>query len=412
MSDILTPPEKIILLNPQDPHQHLRGYNGPIQPGDEIMARTANNILNLVTPMNKYYSRILAMSNTLPRHLETPEDIKAYEKLVEQAAPLDEYFTETMYVVSLTDNITAQSIEQLKWHIKGVKYYPGWVTTNSGWASDDIDITKPQTREVLEAMQKNGIVLNLHPETTHKTNEYDHSIKWEVSKAEREFKDIVINIAETFPDLKIVIEHISTKEMADIIASGEFENVYGSVTPQHLMLTAHDKEWGHWFDTTKHCKPTLKEVEDMLAIQNLVLSWNSHIFFGSDSAPHPIHAKEALCCAAWVFSNPIGLEIITDWFFKPTTMKYAFDHGLIDKANPVWDLQNKLQAFMWINANKVYGATNYNKAVTLEKTPFIVPERYWKDPEVVPIFHGETLQYSVASAIAHTNDWVKDLMRL
>lgn len=128
--------------------------------------------MKIVSPMNKYFSRILAMSNTLPQHIQSKEDIELYKKMVGKAMPLETYFTETMFVISLTDNITAKKINELAGHITGVKYYPGWVTTNSWGSSADIDISKPQTREVLGAMQKHKIVLNLHPETTEVKNCY------------------------------------------------------------------------------------------------------------------------------------------------------------------------------------------------------------------------------------------------
>jgi dihydroorotase len=74
------------------------------------------------------------------------------------------------------------------------------------------------------------------------------------------------------PKLQIVIEHISTKDMAELVMSEKYPNLYGTVTPQHLLLTAHDKEGGHAFDPHLHCKPTLKDPEDLLAIQKLVYS--------------------------------------------------------------------------------------------------------------------------------------------
>lgn len=167
-----------------------------------------------------------------------------------------------------------------------------------------------------------GIVLSLHPETTVFRDEHGMITKGFVHRAEREFRSLAERIAERYPALTIVIEHISTREMAELVASEKYPNLYGSVTPQHLLLTAHDKEGGHAFETHLHCKPTLKDPEDLLAIQKLVYSGNRKVFFGSDSAPHPQDVKECAHCASGVFSSPIALQIITDWWMSDTTVRW------------------------------------------------------------------------------------------
>ena len=188
--------------------------------------------------------------------------------------------------------------------------------------------------------------------------------------------------------------------MAEVIREWQYKNVYGSVTPQHLMLTAHDKEWGAWYNPHIHCKPTLKWVEDLKAIQELVLSGNDHVFFWSDSAPHPIDSKESSCCSAGAFSSPVAIETITDWFFREETIKQGLDKGFLPKKAYLHNLQEKLQAFLWNNANKVYWKPLFEKRITLERKPFSVPEYYdrnpvyWEQwsPKIVPINHWEELQ--------------------
>ncbi len=406
-------PNQVTVKNPQDPHLHWRGYlENHFEDWDEQKQADTNAMMNLVLPMNKNFSRILAMPNTIPQHIQTKEDLDMYKQMVEKAMPLDKYFTETMFVVSLTDQITAKSINELKGHIKGVKYYPWGVTTNSGGSSADIDINKPQTREVLEAMQDNNIVLNLHPETTLQKDHNGAIEKGFVHDAEREFSDIVVEIAEQFPKLKIVIEHISTFDMVEIIESWKYPNVYGSVTPQHLMLTAHDKEGGPTFDAQVHCKPTLKTPKDLEAIQRLVLSGNPNIYFWSDSAPHPTEAKESSCCSAWAFSSPVAIETITDWFFRPETIRYWLEKELLSETWYLNELQDKLQAFIWDNANNVYWTPKFDKQIVLERKPFEVPKHYGDTPRVVPFNHWEELQYSVLSAKANIHWKSIDLLQL
>jgi dihydroorotase len=153
-----------------------------------------------------------------------------------------------------------------------VKYYPGGVTTNSGGSTGDIDPDDEKTGKVFEAMIECGIALSLHPETTVTKDRFGTITKGFVHRAEREFRTLAERIAAKYPRLIVIIEHISTREMAELVASEKYLNLYGTVTPQHLLLTAHDKEGGHAFEPHLHCKPTLKDPEDLIAIQKLVFS--------------------------------------------------------------------------------------------------------------------------------------------
>lgn len=387
----LTLPNIVKIYNPRDEHLHVRW---DIENSDSV----ANRILNMVVPLNKNFSRILVMPNVMPNHIQTLDDVKKYMTLVESAM-LENQNTEVSYTISLKPETTAETIRSCAWFIRWVKYYPGWVTTNSWWVSWDLDISNPRTKEVLEAMQEEGIVLNLHPETTLEKNEYWKITKWFVHDAEREFKWIIEQIAEAYPNLKVIVEHISTKENADLLLSWKYSNVYWTITPQHLMLTAHDKEWGHWFDPHIHCKPTLKTPDDLEAIRRLVLSWNKNVFFGSDSAPHPTDKKESAHCAAWVFSSPIAIELIIDWFFDPKTIIFWIDNWYLPENWYIEKIQELIQNFIWNNSNAVYWDTKNKKLITLEKTPFIIPEYYWSDEvEIKPMWAWKELKYSVVNA--------------
>ena len=106
----------------------------------------------------------------------------------------------------------------------------------------DIDPDDARTREVFEVMTECDIVLSLHPETTVSRDDFGNITKGFVHRAEREFLSLAERIAMNHPDLQIVIEHISTREMAELIESAQYSNLWGTVTPQHLLCTAHDKE--------------------------------------------------------------------------------------------------------------------------------------------------------------------------
>ena len=123
-----------------------------------------------------------------------------------------------------------------------MKYYPGGVTTNSGGASGDIDPDDEATGQVFEAMIECGTILSLHPETKVSRDAFGNITKGFVHRAEREFMSLAERIARKYPELQIVIEHISTREMAELVGSERYPHLYGSITPHHLLLTAHDKE--------------------------------------------------------------------------------------------------------------------------------------------------------------------------
>lgn len=178
-----------------------------------------------------------------------------------------------------------------------------------------------------------------------------------------------------YPNLSIVIEHISTREMAELVGSGKYPNLWGSVTPQHLLLTAHNKEGGHAFEPHLHCKPTLKDPEDLETIQKLVFSGHAKVFFGSDSAPHPQDAKECAHCASGVFSSPIALQIVTEWFTSEQTRSWWESYGNAPVSDE--EVVTRLQKFLGTNGQTLYGKqTGYNKFVTLRKESFTIPEAY------------------------------------
>jgi len=192
---------------------------------------------------------------------------------------------------------------------------------------------------------------------------------------EAEFVSIYEKLATAFPDLKIIMEHITTKASVD--ALDRFKNLYATITVHHLLITLDDVAGGmlqpHLF-----CKPIAKRPEDREALLKVALDGHPKVMFGSDSAPHPKHAKEACGCAAGVFTAPIALQLLTELFEN-------------NAASP-----ENLQAFVSGNAQKIYGLTPSAKKVVLEKKAFKVPAEY---NGVVPMYAGEEIAYTVKEII-------------
>lgn len=225
----------------------------------------------------------------------------------------------------------------------------------------DIEVLRP----TLENMSRLGIPLCIHGET----NGF-------VMDREKEFMPIYESLAIAFPNLKIVMEHITTKDAVELL--DKYSNLYATVTLHHLLITLDDVAGG-MLDPHLFCKPIAKRPEDRNALLNAALKAHPKLMFGSDSAPHPKHKKECCGCAAGVFTSPIALQVLVELFEK---------HDSLENLND----------FVSNNAKKIYGLNLEPKTINLVKKDFIVPAIYeYKDEKVVPMYAGKTISWSIDS---------------
>jgi len=328
------------LLMPLDMHLHLR---------DGVM-------LENIAPLTAYsFSGALIMPNLVPP-VESREDVIAYKERVMAAVPND-YFEP--YMTLFYKNYDKKYLADIADEITAVKLYPAGITTNSEGGVSSFDIE--EMRPTLEAMSELGLPLCVHGETD-----------GFVMDREAEFMSIYELLAKNFPDLKIIMEHITTKAAVDML--DKYPNLYATITVHHLLLTLDDVIGGmmmpHHF-----CKPIAKRPEDLDALLSIALEAHPKVMFGSDSAPHPRSKKESCGCAAGVFTAPIALQLLCEIFEE-------------------FDKLDNLQAFVSDNAQNIYGICPEFKEVTLEKRPFVVPESY---SNVVPLYAGETLNWAIES---------------
>ncbi len=328
------------LLMPLDMHLHLR---------DGVM-------LENIAPLSAYsFSGALVMPNLVPP-VESKEDVIAYKERIMAAVPND-YFEP--YMTLFYKNYDKSFLVDVAEEITAVKLYPAGITTNSEGGVSSFDIE--EMRPTLEAMSQLGIPLCVHGETD-----------GFVMDREAEFMSIYELLAKNFPDLKIIMEHITTKAAVDML--DKYPNLYATITVHHLLLTLDDVVGGmmmpHHF-----CKPIAKRPEDLDALLSVALEAHPKVMFGSDSAPHPKSKKEASGCAAGVFTAPIALQLLCEIFEQ-------------------FDKLDNLQAFVSDNAQSIYGICPEFKEVTLEKRPFVVPETY---SNVVPMYAGKTLNWAIES---------------
>ena len=338
--------EMVFELNePLDMHLHLRDAD----------------MLRLVGPLtSKTFSGALIMPNLVPP-ITTKEALLAYKDRIKDACKDDNF--EPFVTLFFKNDYSYEFLEDIKNDIIGIKLYPAGITTNSetGVSSMNVENLRP----TLESMSKLGIPLCIHGET----NGF-------VMDREKEFMPIYESIASAFPDLKIIMEHITTKEAIELL--DKYDNLYATVTLHHLLITLDDVAGGmlkpHLF-----CKPIAKRPEDRTALLNAALKAHPKLMFGSDSAPHPKHKKESCGCAAGVFTSPIALQVLVELFEK---------HNCLDKLN----------AFVSTNAKKIYNLDLPNKTIKLVKKDFIVPSIYeYKNENVVPMYAGETIPWSIES---------------
>ena len=328
------------LIAPLDMHLHLR--DGEML--DNIAKSSAST-----------FSGAIIMPNLVPP-VSNKEEVVAYKNRI-IAAIGDEKFTPYM-TLFFKPSYDKAFLESVRDEITAIKLYPAGITTNSEGGVSGFDVE--ELRPALEAMSELHIPLCVHGET----NGF-------VMDREAEFVSIYEKLATAFPKLKIIMEHITTKE--SVQALEKFENLYATITLHHLLITLDDVAGGmlkpHLF-----CKPIAKRPEDRSALLKVALEAHPKVMFGSDSAPHPKHAKESCGCAAGVFTAPIALQVLAELF-----------------ENENASLE-KLQAFVSGNAQTIYGVIPPQKTIILEKSSFKVPSDY---NGVVPMYADEEITYSI-----------------
>jgi len=329
----------ITIRKPDDWHVHLRD--------GEMLIRVAPYTA-------RQFARAIVMPNLDPP-ITTAEAARAYRKRILVAT--DPGFTPLM-TCYLTDSSNPDEIAQ--GFAEGVwvaaKLYPAGATTNSASGVTDIRNIYP----VLARMEKIGMVLCVHGEVT------DAGV--DVFDREAVFIDRVLSrLVSDFPELKIVLEHISTSDAVDLVSSGR---VAATITPQHLIISRNAMFAGG-IRPHAYCLPVAKREEHRLAVRKAAVSGKPNIFLGTDSAPHARHAKESACGCAGIFNAPYALESYATVFEEE-------------------DALDKLEAFASVNGARFYDLPVNEETVTLEQWAVEVPEEI---DGLVPFQAGETLRW-------------------
>ncbi|ORE93167.1 dihydroorotase [Stappia sp. 22II-S9-Z10] len=278
MTDTLT------IRRPDDYHLHLRD----------------GAILAAVTKGSLDFGRAIIMPNLVPPVVDAAM-VRAYRARIMDAVALTPGVSlEPLMTLYLTDDTTPATIDAAAEVCTAAKLYPAHATTNSASGVNDIDALTP----VLERMAERGMVLCIHGEVT------DHSV--DIFDREAVFLERVLApIRSRVPDLKIVLEHVSTRAAVAFVK--EAPNMAATITAHHLVIDRNDLLAGG-IRPHNYCLPIVKRREDREALVAAATGEDDRFFFGSDSAPHTDMKKLGCCGAAGCFTAPVAMGILAHLF--------------------------------------------------------------------------------------------------
>ena len=343
---------KLTIKRPDDWHLHLRD----------------GSTLSAVVPFTAaHYGRAIVMPNLTPP-VQTIAEAIAYRERILAALPANAEFTPLM-TCYLTDNTDPDVIETgfKQGVFAAVKLYPARATTNSEFGVTSWN----NIRNVLARMEKIGMPLLVHGE------EADPDI--DIFDREGAFIDRVLSdwMTRDYPELKIVLEHITTKVGADFVQQAG-SNIGATVTPHHLVINRNDILAGG-IRPHLYCLPIAKREKHRKALRDAVASGNQSFFLGTDSAPHPINAKEADCGCAGIFNVPNAIEIYANVFEEMDALEY-------------------FEAFASLNGPNFYGLEANSSTLTLERSPQTVMadiDIADGNDTIRPFLSGENINWSV-----------------
>ncbi len=341
--------DTLTLTRPDDWHLHVRDGAA---------------LATVVPHTAAQFGRALIMPNLRPP-VTTAAQALAYKERILAAVPAGVQF-EPLMALYLTDNLPPEEIARAKdAGVVAAKLYPAGATTNSDAGVTDLR----KTYKTLEAMQKAGLLLLVHGEVTSP----------DIDLFDREavfIEQQLIPLRRDFPELKIVFEHITTKEAAQYVQeAGRF--TAATLTAHHLLYNRNAIFTGgirpHYY-----CLPVLKRETHRQALLQAATSGSSKFFLGTDSAPHPAYLKEHASGCAGCYTAHAALELYAE----------AFDSvGALDK----------LEGFASFHGPAFYGLPRNSGTVTLRREPWTPPESYpFGEAQLKPLRGGEALAWRLA----------------
>ena len=333
------------ITRPDDCHLHVR----------------SGSLLKAVLPHTaRQFARAIIMPNLKPP-VTTVAQALIYRDEILQAIPADLSF-EPLMTLYLTAATTLEEIERAAQseHIYAFKLYPAGATTNSDAGVADVTRIYP----ILSALEKHDIPLLIHGEVT--------DTECDIFDREKQFIDqYLIDIVKHFPNLRMVLEHVTTKEAVQFVESAN-STVAATITPQHLLFNRNAMLSGgikpHYY-----CLPILKREMHRQALVQAAISGNAKFFLGTDSAPHLTHLKESACGCAGCYTAFGAMELYAEIF---------------EQANAL----DKLESFASFYGADFYRIARNTGTITLQKQAWTIPALYG---EITPLKAGEELTWKI-----------------
>jgi dihydroorotase len=340
---------RLAITRPDDWHLHLRD-------GDALAS--------VVGHTAQRFARAVVMPNLKPP-VTTVAQAEDYRQRILASLPSDSSFQPLM-TLYLTENTPVEEIARARasGSVFAVKYYPAGATTHSDAGVRDLS----RVYDVIEAMQEHELPLLLHGEVT------DPAI--DIFDRERVFIERHLRpLRERFPALRMVLEHITTRDAVEFVR-GAPANVAATITAHHLLLNRNALFEGG-IRPHNYCAPILKRETHREALLQAATSGDTHFFLGTDSAPHPREAKETDCGCAGLYTAHAALELYAEAFEQA---------GRLDR----------LEAFASFHGPDFYRLPRNAERVTLERTPWIVPDAYpLAGSSLKPMRAGESVAWTL-----------------
>ena len=339
-------PTQLTITRPDDWHLHVRD-------GDALAT--------VVPHTAAQFGRAIIMPNLKPP-VTTAAQAVAYADRIRAAVPAGNPF-EPLMTLYLTDNLPAEEIQRAKdAGVVALKLYPAGATTNSDAGVTDVR----KTYKTLEAMQRAGLLLLVHGEVT--------SPDIDLFDREAVFIDTqLIPLRRDFPELKIVFEHITTREAAHYVR--EADRFTGATITAHHLLYNRNAIFTGGIRPHYYCLPVLKRETHRQALVEAATSGSNKFFLGTDSAPHPAHLKEHASGCAGCYTAHAAMELYAE----------AFDAaGALDQ----------LEAFASFNGADFYGLPRNTGTITLKRESWTPPDSFaFGQAELKPLRSGEALPW-------------------
>ncbi|MHB1676457.1 MAG: dihydroorotase [Sulfuriferula sp.] len=340
---------RLTLIRPDDWHLHLRD--------DEVLA-------SVLPDTARRFARAIIMPNLKPP-VTTTEQALAYRERILAALPKNMSF-EPLMALHLTEDTAPAEIATAKASgaVHAVKYYPADATTNSEFGVADIKHCYP----VFAAMEQYDLPLLMHGEVTDPAvDAFDR----EAIFIERH----LVPLVRAFPGLRMVLEHITTRAAVEFVSQAP-DNVAATITAHHLLLNRNAMFEGG-LRPHHYCLPLLQREAHRAALVVAATGGNPKFFLGTDSAPHPRHAKESSCGCAGIYTAHAAIELYAEVFEGA---------GALDR----------LEAFASFHGPGFYRLPRNRDTITLEKQSWVVPkEVHFGSGTGVPLRAGKSIAWQL-----------------